>query len=101
MITLFKPWREGTDLKGKLDSWDNIFNVTKFTKRMMQNLNLRYERSDERDDYYNQNKTGPVPMFSRCDRDSQPSVDQDQDLFAYGTDEDITRPDVSMQGNNI
>jgi hypothetical protein len=102
MITLFKPWREGIDLKGKLDSWDNIFNVTKFTsktKRMMKNFNLCFECNDERDDYYNQNKTGPVPMFSRFDRDSQTSVDQDQDFFAYGADEDITRPYVSMQGS--
>ncbi|KAJ7198205.1 hypothetical protein C8J57DRAFT_997029, partial [Mycena rebaudengoi] len=30
MMTLFKPWRQGSDLKGKLDSWDDAFTSTKF-----------------------------------------------------------------------
>ncbi|EJD34239.1 hypothetical protein AURDEDRAFT_76354, partial [Auricularia subglabra TFB-10046 SS5] len=54
MLTLFKPWRIGTDLKSPGDSWDWTFEHHVFSdrqKQIMDNFNLRYECLDERDDY--------------------------------------------------
>ena len=54
MLTLFKPWRDGKDLKGKDDSWDKSFVAHKFTGRQMEIMkyfDVRYECLDARDDY--------------------------------------------------
>jgi hypothetical protein len=54
MLTLFKPWRTGKDLKSTNNTWDETFNQHKFTARqeqLMKNFNLRYECLDARDDY--------------------------------------------------
>lgn len=49
MLTFFKPWRCGHDLKDAEESWDNVFTSNKFTEKqheMMDNFNLRYECLD-------------------------------------------------------
>ncbi|KAJ7180413.1 hypothetical protein C8R43DRAFT_1117711 [Mycena crocata] len=54
MLTLFHPWRKGTDLRKPDDSWDETFVAEQFTPKatqMMKNFNLRYECNDARDDY--------------------------------------------------
>jgi len=61
MLTLFKPWRSGADLKSTEYSWDDIFNDHTFTARqlrIMQYFNIRYECNDARDDYSTQLKKG-------------------------------------------
>jgi Helitron helicase-like domain at N-terminus/PIF1-like helicase len=55
MLTLFKPWRFGKDLKCTDYTWDETFVQHIFTMRqksLMDNFNLRYECNDARDDYY-------------------------------------------------
>ncbi|KAF8218422.1 hypothetical protein L208DRAFT_1351610, partial [Tricholoma matsutake] len=54
MLTLFKPWHSGKDLKTEDYSWDETFTQHKFTakqEQLMKNFNLRYECNDARDDY--------------------------------------------------
>ena len=54
MLTLFKPWRHGKDLKNEDQSWDEVFSNHKFTPRqqeLMKYFNIRYECNDARDDY--------------------------------------------------
>ena len=54
MLTLFKPWRSGKDLKSELESWDQSFTSHEFSKRQLEiirNFNIRYECLDARDDY--------------------------------------------------
>ncbi|KAE9409031.1 hypothetical protein BT96DRAFT_781402, partial [Gymnopus androsaceus JB14] len=54
MLTLFKPWNTGADLKTPNQSWQDAFNDYNFTKdqkQLMKNLNLRWECYDSRDDY--------------------------------------------------
>ena len=61
MLTLFKPWRSGKDLKNQDYSWDETFNLYEFTdqqKQYMKNFNIRYECNDARDDYSAQLKKG-------------------------------------------
>ena len=54
MLTLFKPWRTGHDLKGAEETWEQAFNRYGFSSAqriLMSNFNLRYECLDARDDY--------------------------------------------------
>jgi hypothetical protein len=67
MLTLFKPWRHGRDLKKSMSvSWDDEFNTHAFKEEelaMMKNFNIRYECLDARDDYRAQLKKGSSQMF--------------------------------------
>jgi PIF1-like helicase len=54
MLTLFKPWRHGKNLKEDDQSWDEAFTNYKFTPRqteLMKFFNICYECNDARDDY--------------------------------------------------
>src|ERR1700759_4918050 len=54
MLTLFKPWRDGKDLKRDDQSWDEAFTDHKFTPHqveLMKFFNIRYKCLDARDDY--------------------------------------------------
>jgi len=61
MLTLFKPWRTGKDLKSDNYSWDETFMDHQFTEcqlQLMNNFNIRYECNDARDDFSTQLKKG-------------------------------------------
>ncbi|KIK58938.1 hypothetical protein GYMLUDRAFT_170252, partial [Collybiopsis luxurians FD-317 M1] len=61
MLTFFKPWRSGKDLKSEIESWDMAFDGYQFSEGdllHMKNINLRYECLDSRDDYRAQLKAG-------------------------------------------
>ena len=54
MLTLFKPWCTGHDLKGTDETWEQAFNSYIFLpaqKNLMSNFNLQYECLDAQDDY--------------------------------------------------
>ncbi|KDR71671.1 hypothetical protein GALMADRAFT_74603, partial [Galerina marginata CBS 339.88] len=67
MLTLFKPWRKGHDLKpNESESWDECFNSHNFTsqqEKLMKNFNIKYECLDARDDYRAQLKKGANKFF--------------------------------------
>ena len=67
MLTLFKPWRHGRDLKKSQSvSWDDKFSTHAFKEKevaMMKNFNIRYECLDVRDDYRAQLKKGSTQTF--------------------------------------
>ncbi|PBK85071.1 hypothetical protein ARMGADRAFT_866106, partial [Armillaria gallica] len=57
MLTLFKPWRSGGDLKESVQNWHEALESHVFSKRqleLMDNFNLRYECLDEHDDFHAQ-----------------------------------------------
>ncbi|KAI0825909.1 hypothetical protein BC629DRAFT_1269524, partial [Irpex lacteus] len=59
MLTLFKPWRTGLELKDVSTSWSDTFDAHVFTDRQLQLMDffhLRYECRDARDDYAAQRK---------------------------------------------
>jgi hypothetical protein len=54
MLSLFKPWRTGFDLKSDNQTWDEEFNAYNFNERhgtIIKNFNIRYECLYARDDY--------------------------------------------------
>ena len=74
MLTLFKPWRSGKDLKSADQTWDETFNHHNFTFRqqqLMKNFNLRYECIDARDDYsaqlQDETNSGLFPSWASSD----------------------------------
>ena len=62
MLTLFKPWRSGNDLKeSSMSSCEEVFQGHSFRGSeidMMKNFNVRYECLDARDDFRAQLKKG-------------------------------------------
>ncbi|KAJ3754421.1 hypothetical protein EV360DRAFT_3142, partial [Lentinula raphanica] len=59
MLVLFCPWRTGEDLKTEQQSWHEAFQNYNFPSRcktFIQNINLRYEALDARDDFRAQMK---------------------------------------------
>ncbi|KAK0430068.1 hypothetical protein EV421DRAFT_1893638 [Armillaria borealis] len=59
MLTLFKPWRCGMDLKTSENTWDHTFTLFMFEPwhiKLMSYFNLRYECLDAKDDYHAQLK---------------------------------------------
>ncbi|KAJ7222667.1 hypothetical protein B0H12DRAFT_1031258 [Mycena haematopus] len=74
MLTFFKPWHRGADLKSVQDSWHKAFEDYSFTdkaERLMRNFNLRYECNDARDDFASQDRQRKrsLPLFSGQDID--------------------------------
>ena len=64
MLTFFKPWRSGLDLKKENETWDETFNDHVFTsreKQIMRNFNIKYECLDACDDFRAQMKAGHIP----------------------------------------
>ncbi|PPQ75527.1 hypothetical protein CVT24_013233 [Panaeolus cyanescens] len=67
MLSFFKPWRTGRDLRTPNDtSWKDAFDKHEFTqheRRLMINFNIKFECMDARDDYRAQLKKGAVPSI--------------------------------------
>ncbi|KAA1478882.1 hypothetical protein DENSPDRAFT_788514 [Dentipellis sp. KUC8613] len=54
MLTLFKPWRSGHELKSEDENWEESFKDHSFTqsqKEIMKFMNIRHECYDARDDF--------------------------------------------------
>ncbi|KAJ8495889.1 hypothetical protein ONZ45_g12679 [Pleurotus djamor] len=62
MLTLFRPWRTGADLKDEDVSFEDEFNKYNFLPehvRVMDNFHLRYECLDSRDDFRKEQRDLP------------------------------------------
>ena len=99
MLTLFKPWRNGKDLKLEHQSWDEAFEDHPFTNRqnqLMDHFNVRYECNDARDDFSAQTKqkvsgtvhfppTDELSDFENGQGDDE-GDDEGEDRVNYGVD---------------
>ena len=96
MLTLFKPWRSGLDLKTKLNSWDETFVSHGFSTwqlELMKNMNIRYECLDARDDFHAQLKKGvSSEMPASGWIESGPDSDIFNDLDQTAVEDAINRP---------
>ncbi|TFK23758.1 hypothetical protein FA15DRAFT_564806, partial [Coprinopsis marcescibilis] len=74
MLTLFKPWRNGTDLKTHTSTWKAAFNSFEFTKRhleLIRNFNIQFECYDARDDYHAQRRADEATVGQNDSWDGQ------------------------------
>ena len=65
MLTLFKPWHTGHNLKSDTETWEDAFEKHSFLqhdKEVMKNANICYECLDSLDDFHAQMKKGTVTM---------------------------------------
>jgi hypothetical protein len=92
MLTLFKPWRNGKDLKEEDYSWDETFMAHQFTTdqiQLMDNFNIRYECNDARDDFSTQLKKGISDNTTFLQwMSSGDDIDQTE-INQYGYDDDF------------
>ncbi|KAH6867295.1 hypothetical protein BKA70DRAFT_1070243, partial [Coprinopsis sp. MPI-PUGE-AT-0042] len=59
ILTLFRPWSSGLELKDDTQLWDEAFQAHSFdpyTQRLIDNLNLKYECMDAKDRLKSQHK---------------------------------------------
>ena len=102
MLTLFKPWRSGSDLKKSSQSWSEEFNAHKFSAQyntLMDHFNLRYECSDARDDFAAQRKLtqnqGSNAGYAPIDMDKFDSIDYENSLEDAAKQNGWTEADVN------
>lgn len=80
MLTFFKPWRSGEELKLIGSSWSDTFESHSFTNRqqdIMKNFNIRYECLDARDDYSKRKKGKGDPSYGfGISEDDMDDIDQ-------------------------
>ena len=97
MLTLFKPWRSGLELKTQEESWDDAFGIHRFSDRerkIMRNLNIRYECLDAQDDFHAQLTKGEVGLGLWEDADMQAMHDM-EGIAVDGID--IIQDDAKMK----
>ncbi|TFK59305.1 hypothetical protein BDN72DRAFT_905976 [Pluteus cervinus] len=117
LLTMFKPWRTGKDLKQTVENWDQTFSNHRFSLDQMtilKNLNIKYECLDARDDYFAQLRSGgtTVPIEERegdnldCDegyedseipQDVMDEVQQDQNIDLMLYEKDINTAEAIRQ----
>ena len=105
MLTLFKPWHDGRDLRTDEQSWDDSFVNHKFSSRqteLMKYFNLKYECLDARDDYAAQLKQGEgVGIFSVSDGDYEDNIEGVHHSQGYGDSEFECEDDKIRIGRDI
>jgi hypothetical protein len=93
MLTLFKPWRSGNDLKRVEHTWDESFSSYKFNERsqeVMNNLQLRYECLDSRDDFHASRNSNTQTTLSHTFMDHKDDIEYgDLDILADPTNDVI------------
>jgi hypothetical protein len=93
MLTLFSPWRKGSDLKTDVSvSWHEAFDQHRFSQehiQLMENFHIKYECLDARDDYRAQlAKEGPETLRSSWEN-------------AQDDDFDLSEPTAIPEGNGV
>ncbi|KAF5365901.1 hypothetical protein D9615_010738 [Tricholomella constricta] len=103
MLTLFKPWRSGLDLRGNHGSWEEAFLAANFSLRhqtYMKNFNIQYECMDAQDDFHAQlkkgNNTAHLPSWMNLDQSFIADSQQDQQIDDYTYDEGAVVDDESL-----
>ena len=84
MLTLFKPWRSGLDLKNDDGTWSDAFDNYLFSpyhQKIMGNMNIRYECLDARDDFHAQMKKGLLAAPSWATGEDNMWQDMDQTMI--------------------
>ena len=82
MLTLFKPWRSGLDLKHREVNWNTAFASFDFTirqRQLMDNMNTQYECLDARDDYSTMLQTQMGVSFPHSPEVEEATLEGDKD----------------------
>jgi hypothetical protein len=81
MLTFFLPWRNGIELRTVQETWSDRFDRHVFTEahqKIIDNMNIRYECYDARDDFHSQLKARIAAQISAVNGDdAEPMEDED------------------------
>lgn len=102
MLTLFSPWRKGTDLRDPANSWAQAYDSYRFTERdqrLMRFFNIRYECLDSRDDFHAQRKAKPEKSGWLDPRLAEEMTDRPSDLSHGDVDQSFER-DAEQEFDN-
>ena len=99
MLSLFKPWRKGSDLKTNASvSWHEAFKQHPFSVNqitLMQNFHIKYECLDGRDDYRAQlAKEGPGMFVSSWNNEDNDEYDDTIETTAIPEGEELNPGDL-------
>jgi hypothetical protein len=100
MLTLFKPWQTGYDLKGANKTWEHAFDNYIFLDgqmNLMKNFNLRYECLDAQDNYSAQMKDSEKknnPFWESSDNNQL-----DQEYMGWKGDDEELNDDMYLNGS--
>jgi Helitron helicase-like domain at N-terminus/PIF1-like helicase len=91
MLTIFKPWRNAAHLKAIDQTWDDAFCGYIFPEKeseLINNLNLRYECLDARDDFHAEmnKKVNVVRKMREFEDEGSDSSDSGEDDYARELD---------------
>jgi hypothetical protein len=90
MMTLFKPWRNGKQLKADTQSWDDVYNSHDFSlceQEILKFFHIRYECADSRDNFRTQRKANDGMDFEGMfytDEELQEFEDMSMENEMYG-----------------
>jgi hypothetical protein len=105
MLTLFKPWRSGYDLKTENQTWDESFLSYEFTERqktLIANFNIRYECLDARDDFHAQLRSGSAILPSwATDHNFAENAEDELEVDDVGDIELDMQEDLDIHLNEI
>ena len=89
MLTLFKPWRSGKDLRPGEDAlWDDVFQSHSFTDRqteIMKFFHIHYECNDARDDFSAQRKQAEKKISTPFHMNNNEMDELDTQGYLYDT----------------
>ncbi|KAF7789846.1 hypothetical protein EIP86_000794 [Pleurotus ostreatoroseus] len=99
MLTMFKPWRTGHELKNVEDSWDKTFLNHQFTERqreLFKFFNLKYECLDARDDYSALLKAGKIkgPLPLGLSKEVLQELSQDEAYYPEDVHPELSSADL-------
>ncbi|TEB19407.1 hypothetical protein FA13DRAFT_1604589, partial [Coprinellus micaceus] len=80
MLTLFSPWRTGLELRGPDETWQAAYNRQSFSDRhrcIINNINIRYECYDSRDDYHHRMRMRAAELRDEYDSDIEGDTPDD------------------------
>ena len=101
MLTLFKPWRNGYDLKSADKTWEYAFDNYNFSDKqlnLMNNFNLRYECLDARDDYSAQMKNNEKEDNQFWDSSDNNQIEE-QEYTGWRDDDEELDDDIYLNGS--
>ncbi|KNZ75885.1 hypothetical protein J132_00898 [Termitomyces sp. J132] len=98
MLTLFKLWHSGTDLRSKDTTWDTAFSEYGFSHAqctLMSNMNIKYKCMDAHDDFYAQMKSDGMAFLEFDTKD----ISDIQQLDRVDELEEVCAKDYGIQLN--
>ncbi|KAF7979063.1 hypothetical protein HWV62_43549 [Athelia sp. TMB] len=92
MLALFKPWRNGYDLKNSEQNWDDAFDEHVFSAEAVEKMkffHVKYECADARDDFHAQRKAAEKDSDFQWTGNGDDGGDIDDEDYDTGIEQEL------------